>query len=67
VGDAIGQAAGGGGGGGGAPAGPKVNVDGVEYDFATDVYVTDDYKVKLGFNRDGVSYHIYDLLVLLFC
>lgn len=30
-----------------------MNVDGVEYDFATDVYVTDDYKVKLGFNRDG--------------
>ncbi len=57
VGEALGQKA----GAGGLVPRPKIN--GIEYDFVTDVFVTDTKSVQLGFNRDGLgardtSFHV---------
>lgn len=46
IGEALGQ------GGNSQSSQPKRSVDGVEYDFVTDVYISDEQKVPLGFNRD---------------
>lgn len=47
VGEAIGQ-----GSGGVTGQTGKTKLNGVEYDFVTEIYITDTYAVKVGFNRD---------------
>ena len=44
----------------------KQQVDGVEFDFVTDVFVSDSHKVKLGFNRDDDPLEVADAFCALY-
>jgi len=53
IGEALGAGGGGGGGGAGGSSGGRRSMhEGREYDFVSDVYLTDEHVVKLAFNAD---------------
>jgi hypothetical protein len=52
IGEAMGAGAGGAGSGGGGSGGARSKYEGKEYDFVSDVYLTDEHVVKLCFNAD---------------
>lgn len=58
VGEAMG--AGGSSGGSSGPQGPRPKIDGVEYDHVSEIYLTDEIKVKLGWNFDDDPEEVTD-------
>lgn len=63
----LGEALGAGGGNGGnGPQQARSKIDGVEYDFVSDIYLTDEHKVKLGFNADDDPEEVTDRFCALY-
>lgn len=62
----VGEAMGAGGSGGSSgPQGPRPKIDGVEYDHVSEIYLTEEIKVKLGWNFDDDPEEVTDRFMAL--